>query len=128
MSADARRAELLQAALRVMSRDGVAAGTTRAIVAEAGMPLATFHYCFRSRNELLRDLITLVTTMERDVAAAAMTGEPPAGPATAGEPSTAADRPVMPDADFRETLRQGLRAYLDRVLGPAPRGSASPAT
>ena len=75
MSADARRAELLQAALRVMSRDGVAAGTTRAIVAEAGMPLATFHYCFRSRNELLRELITLVTTMERDAAAAAMAGD-----------------------------------------------------
>jgi AcrR family transcriptional regulator len=98
MTADARRAELLQAALRVMSREGVAAGTTRAIVAEAGMPLATFHYCFRSRNELLRELITLVTTMERDAAAAAMAGvdAPPPDPRDA----------------FRETLRQGLRGYI----------------
>jgi AcrR family transcriptional regulator len=94
MSADARRAELLQAALRVMSREGIAAGTTRAIVAEAGMPLATFHYCFRSRNELLRELITLLTTMERQAAAAAM--------ATSD--------------DFRETLREGLRGYVGHLV------------
>jgi TetR/AcrR family transcriptional regulator, regulator of biofilm formation and stress response len=94
MSADARRAELLQAALRVMSRDGIAAGTTRAIVAEAGMPLATFHYCFRSRNELLRELITLVTTMERQAVTDAMT---PSG------------------GDFRETLRQALRGYVGHL-------------
>src|SRR5690348_7514967 len=107
MSADARRAELLQAALRVMSRDGVAAGTTRAIVAEAGMPLATFHYCFRSRNELLRELITLVTTMERDAAAAAM---------TTGEGDLAAAGDTAPSGDFRETLRQGLRGYIGLLV------------
>src|SRR5687767_6056215 len=99
MSADARRAELLQAALRVMSRDGVAAGTTRAIVAEAGMPLATFHYCFRSRNELLRELITLVTTMERDAAAAAMAGD-----GAAGDPASGGAAPVHDRDHFRETL------------------------
>ena len=117
MSADARRAELLQAALRVMSREGVAAGTTRAIVAEAGMPLATFHYCFRSRNELLRELITLVTTMERDAAAAAMaetdgeTGGPGRDTGPDGDP--APERAGAPAHDhFRETLRQGLRGYI----------------
>jgi len=94
MSADARRAELLQAALRVMSRDGIAAGTTRAIVAEAGMPLATFHYCFRSRNELLRELITLLTTMERQAATDAMT---------------------LSGGDFREALRQALRGYVGHL-------------
>jgi AcrR family transcriptional regulator len=59
MSAVVRRGQLLQAALRVMTRNGLAAGTTRAIVAEAGMSLATFHYCFRSRDELLRELMAL---------------------------------------------------------------------
>jgi AcrR family transcriptional regulator len=110
MSADARRAELLRAALRVMSRDGVAAGTTRAIVAEAGMPLATFHYCFRSRNELLRELITLVTTMERDAAAAAMAGDDAA--AAGDDPGSGGDAPVHDREHFRETLRQGLRGYI----------------
>lgn len=94
MTADARRAELLQAALRVMSREGIAAGTTRAIVAEAGMPLATFHYCFRSRNELLRELITFLTTMESQAASDAMT----------------------PSGDFREMVRQALRGYLGHLV------------
>jgi AcrR family transcriptional regulator len=95
MSADARRAELLQAALRVMARDGLAAGTTRAIVAEAGMSLATFHYCFRSRNELLRELIGLVTDVEASAVEKAMT-------AHAG-------------ADLGRTLRQGLEGYLTHL-------------
>ena len=112
MSADARRAELLQAALRVMSRDGVAAGTTRAIVAEAGMPLATFHYCFRSRNELLRDLITLVTTMERDAAAAAMAAGDEGDDATAGGGTSGTGATPHDHDHFRETLRQGLRGYI----------------
>lgn len=93
MSAEARRAQLLQAALRVMARDGLAAGTTRAIVAEAGMSLATFHYCFRSRNELLRELIILVTTLERDAIRSAM----------------------LPGEDLRETLRRALHGYLEHL-------------
>lgn len=95
MSADARRAELLQAALRVMARDGLAAGTTRAIVAEAGMSLATFHYCFRSRNELLRELVGLVTEQEATSIGKAM---------TAG-----------PGGDLGSTLREGLRGYLTHL-------------
>lgn len=90
MSADARRAELLRAALRVMARDGLAAGTTRAIVAEAGMSLATFHYCFRSRNELLRELIGLVMAVE----------------------ATSVEKGMGTGADLGSTLRQGLRGYI----------------
>ncbi|SDP02132.1 transcriptional regulator, TetR family [Klenkia soli] len=48
-----RREDLVEAALRVLVRDGVAAATTRAIVAEAGASLSAFHYCFDSREELL---------------------------------------------------------------------------
>jgi AcrR family transcriptional regulator len=90
ISAQVRRSELLQAALRVMSRDGLGAGTTRAIVAEAGMSLATFHYCFRSRDELLRELIALVTALEQDAIGAAM----------------------QPGEDLRQTLHRGIRGYL----------------
>lgn len=59
-----RRAALAQAALVVISRDGLAAATTRAIVAEAGMPLASFHYAVASRDELLRDVVELVVAEE----------------------------------------------------------------
>lgn len=72
-----RRAALVDAALRVMVRDGLAAGTTRAVVAEAGMPLASFHYAFASRDELLRELVHRVVGREFSAATAGM--DPAAG-------------------------------------------------
>ncbi|MFF4659098.1 TetR/AcrR family transcriptional regulator [Streptomyces sp. NPDC001381] len=66
MAASDRRAELLEAAIRVMARDGVAKATTRAIVNEAGMTLGAFHYCFASRAHML-ELVTETLT-ERYVA------------------------------------------------------------
>ena len=72
LSADARRAALVEAAVRVMSRHGLAAGTTRAIAAEAGMSLASFHYAFASRGELLRELVHRVVGHELSAATAAL--------------------------------------------------------
>ncbi|GHF18664.1 TetR/AcrR family transcriptional regulator [Pseudolysinimonas yzui] len=60
MAATERREALARAALVVIAREGVHAATTRAIVAEAGMPLASFHYAVASRDELLRDVVELV--------------------------------------------------------------------
>jgi len=51
-----RRQQLIDAAFRVMTRDGVAAASTRAIAAEASAPLASFHYVFSSKEELLREV------------------------------------------------------------------------
>jgi AcrR family transcriptional regulator len=66
-----RRDELVAAAIRVIARDGVARATTRAIVAEAGMPLGAFHYIFTNHDELMRAVIETVTEHERFVAEAA---------------------------------------------------------
>ena len=55
-----RRAALARAARTVIARDGLQAATTRAIVAEADMPLASFHYAFASRDELLAELVRRV--------------------------------------------------------------------
>lgn len=68
MTASDRRVELVEAAIKVMARDGVAKATTRAIVAEAGMPLGVFHYCFDSREQLLQLVTSTIT--QRNVAAA----------------------------------------------------------
>lgn len=57
MPLEDRRALLLEAAWRVLSTQGVHAATTRAICAEAQMPQSAFHYCFRSRQELLREVV-----------------------------------------------------------------------
>lgn len=57
ISAEERRRRLLAASLRVMKREGIAATSTRAICAEAGMPHGAFHYCFRSKRELYAALL-----------------------------------------------------------------------
>jgi TetR/AcrR family transcriptional regulator, regulator of biofilm formation and stress response len=72
LSVEERRAALVDAALRVMVRGGLAAGTTRAVVAEAGMSLASFHYAFTSRDELLRELVRGVVGREFSAATEGM--------------------------------------------------------
>lgn len=68
LAATERREALVRAALAVIARDGVHAATTRAITAEAGMSLASFHYAVPSRDDLLRDVVELVVGSQ-DVAA-----------------------------------------------------------
>jgi AcrR family transcriptional regulator len=88
-----RRSALVEAALRVVSRRGIAQATTRAIVAEAGMSLASFHYAFESRDELIDELITTVVAREQH----AVLPEP------------------VPDGDLREILEAGLLRYFDHL-------------
>lgn len=59
-----RRKHLLAAAVRVIGTRGLSGASTRAIVAEAGMSLASFHYAFTSRDELLDLLIQEVLVRE----------------------------------------------------------------
>jgi len=88
-----RRATLVDAALRVMVRGGLGAGTTRAIVAEAGMSLASFHYAFSSRDELLRQLVHGVV----------------------GREFTAATAQMRPDDGLAECLRHAAVGYLEHL-------------
>ncbi|MCU1583174.1 MAG: hypothetical protein JWO01_2562 [Microbacteriaceae bacterium] len=94
LSAEERRSALVQAALRVIARRGVTAATTRAIAAEAGMPLASFHYAFRSRDELIRELVAIVVESER----------------------LATMKSLTADVDIRSAVRAGLQAYFDLVV------------
>ena len=61
MSAAERRALLVEAAIAVMTREGVAHTTTRAVVAEAGMQIGVFHYCFRSKEELTLEVMETIS-------------------------------------------------------------------
>jgi AcrR family transcriptional regulator len=91
--ADERRRQLVAAAFRVMAADGVGAATTRAIAAEAGMPLSSFHYCFRSKNELLGELAGQMVSTEVSAAAQVLT----------------------PEDGLEVTIRGALRAYWQLV-------------
>src|SRR5690606_15625560 len=52
-SVEERRAQLVQAATEVISRDGLGRATTRRITDHADLALGAFHYAFRSKEELL---------------------------------------------------------------------------
>jgi len=96
MSADERRAKLVEAAIRVMTRDGVAKATTRAIAAEAAMPLGVFHYAFRSKQELMAMVTeTIARRSKTDIDEAVLSGGAP---------------------DLYELVLAGLGAYLDHVV------------
>jgi AcrR family transcriptional regulator len=50
---EVRRQQFIEAAVAVIARDGVDGATTRRIAEEAGAPLATLHYCFQTKENLL---------------------------------------------------------------------------
>lgn len=60
IAVEERRVQLVDATIRVMCEDGVAAATTRRIAAEAKTTLATVHYCFASKQALLREVIATI--------------------------------------------------------------------
>ncbi|TAM70657.1 MAG: TetR family transcriptional regulator [Microbacteriaceae bacterium] len=52
-----RRQQLIDAAVRLTSRDGIEAANLRAIAQEANAPLSAVHYCFRDKDELMHEAV-----------------------------------------------------------------------
>ncbi|MEU1671206.1 TetR/AcrR family transcriptional regulator [Streptomyces roseifaciens] len=61
VSAVERRPQLIKAAIDLMARKGVAAGSTRAIAAELGVAQATVHYTFGTKEDLYRAVMDRLT-------------------------------------------------------------------
>jgi AcrR family transcriptional regulator len=96
MSAEDRREQLVAAAIRVMTRDGVVKATTRAIAAEAEMPLGVFHYAFRSKAELMAVVTkTIAQQSKAEIDAVTLSGG---------------------TEDHYELVLGGLCAYFDHVV------------
>lgn len=53
VSADTRRVQLIEAAVQVIAREGADGATTRKIADAAKAPLASLHYCFQNKENLL---------------------------------------------------------------------------
>ncbi|MGX2993793.1 TetR/AcrR family transcriptional regulator [Streptomyces sp. JNUCC 64] len=75
VTAAERRPQLIAAAIELMAREGVAAGSTRAIAAELGVAQATVHYTFGTKADLYRAVLEalsgeLVAGAQRAVARA----------------------------------------------------------
>ena len=99
MSAADRRLKLLDAAFRVIAAEGVGGATTRAIVAEADMSLASFHYAFTSRDEMMRELIAHVIENQ----------------------ALAAFESLRFGSDLRTAVRDGLQAFFEVVVADPAR-------
>ncbi|UUU21889.1 TetR/AcrR family transcriptional regulator [Streptomyces sp. DSM 40750] len=56
-----RRPQLIKAAIDLMTREGVSAGSTRAIAAELGVAQATVHYTFGTKEGLYRAVMEQLT-------------------------------------------------------------------
>jgi len=93
---DGRRAQLIEAATRVIAREGVAAATTRRIAAEAGVPHGLVHYWFTGKDELLEEV---VQGMLRQLEAA--TSQPTA----------------RPELDAAEDFAQRFRSAFELIEG-----------
>jgi AcrR family transcriptional regulator len=96
MSAEDRRELLVEAAIRVMTREGVAKATTRAIAAEAEMPLGVFHYAFRSKQELMTMVTETIARQSKAEIDAAVLGD--------GTP------------ELLDLVLAGICAYFDHVV------------
>jgi AcrR family transcriptional regulator len=57
-----RRAQVIDATMRLIARDGVAALSTRKIAREAPVNLAALHYLFRSKDDLLLAVLDAATS------------------------------------------------------------------
>ena len=88
-----RRTEILEAAVRVLTRDGLAQTSTRKLAAEAGINQATLLYHVGSKDELLLEVLREMMRQTREIAVAA---------ATEGLP-------------LREAIARSLRAFWHHV-------------
>ncbi|WP_027863041.1 TetR/AcrR family transcriptional regulator [Marmoricola sp. URHB0036] len=61
-----RRQQLIEAAMTVIAREGVDGATTRKIADEAQAPLATLHYCFHNKENLLWAVFEHLAKLVRD--------------------------------------------------------------
>ncbi|GAA3390769.1 TetR/AcrR family transcriptional regulator [Cryptosporangium minutisporangium] len=89
VSSDDRRQQLVAAALAVLAEDGPAAVTTRRVAERAGAPLATVHYAFRNKDELLQATVDAVMTSF----------------------ATALRESVRPERGLRDAVADCLRGY-----------------
>ena len=62
---EVRRQQFIDAAIVVIARDGVDGATTRRIAEEAKAPLATLHYCFQTKENLLWAVFEQLAEMVR---------------------------------------------------------------
>lgn len=127
-----RRAELTQAALRVMAQDGAWALTTRALATEAQVPHGSVHYAFSGKAEIMRAVLAADTDSAVQMFATVRAGGGSAQEVLARAFSAFVDRVVadpetelvlqeltlmaVRDPDLRELLAASEDGYVDSLV------------
>lgn len=66
MSVEERRAHLIEAAIGLAEKKGVAGVTTRDVAQAAGVSLGVVHYCFENKDALMTELVKALSMELRD--------------------------------------------------------------
>ncbi|MGN2641789.1 TetR/AcrR family transcriptional regulator [Nocardia takedensis] len=94
LSVEERRAHLIEAAIGLAEKKGVAGVTTRDVAQAAGVSLGVVHYCFENKDALMTELVKALSMELRD--------------------SVDADETVWQDAGTgKEALQKLVRAGLE---------------
>lgn len=119
-----RRATILAATIRILSRDGLAAVTHRAVAREADVPLAATTYYFSSKDELVTEALAILVDEEiaRLGHRALEMGEALASP---GDAAAALAEVLMPDAEVAGALLAKFEVYLEAARRPVLRATAA---
>jgi len=118
---EARRSVILEAALSVISREGVSATTHRAVAAESGVPLGTVSYHFGSIEALLEGALRLF--VEEETARLRAVAERLAGARAAPDDIAAAIVAELATEAPGSALPQ-FELYLEAARRPALRPAA----
>lgn len=89
-----RKTEILEAAIRLLARDGIAQASTRRLAAEVGINQATLLYHIGSKDELLLAVLREMMRQTREIAVVAAIESP---------------------APLREAIANSLRAFWSHV-------------
>jgi AcrR family transcriptional regulator len=107
-----RRAQVIDATMRLIAREGVAAVSTRKIAREAPINLATLHYLFGSKDDLI--LAVLDTATSRMIGALALDVHPGGGLRAALETSFTALCALLDRVPALPLIRSEVLLYAGR--------------
>lgn len=120
-----RRGAILDATVRILGTEGLAAVTHRAVAREAGVPLAATTYYFDSKDQLVEEALALLATAEIESLAerAALLGERLGSP---GELASGLVEVLAPGTDEgRRALLAKYELYLEAARRPPLRPTAA---
>jgi DNA-binding transcriptional regulator YbjK len=112
-----RRGAILDATIRIVTSEGLAAVTHRAVAKEAGVPLAATTYYFSSKDELIGEALDILVAdeIERLAARARELGDEIRSPRAA---AAAVAEVLFPDTDAVGSLLAKLELYLEAARRP----------